>query len=170
MTHRLTESELLALCRDAFVYDSDTGYLLRSRTTSRHMAGDRADTLDRWSGYRIVSIGNEQHKAHRIAWLMFHGHLPAQTLDHKNMIKDDNRLCNLREATVQLNNQNVGKHPLNKSGFKGVHWHKYSKQFYAEIKVNKKHIHLGSFDNPEDANKAYCEASKKYHGEFGRAA
>lgn len=169
MTHRLTESQLLVLCLEAFVYDPNTGYLLRSKTTSRYAAGDRADTLDRWSGYCKVCIGGEQHMAHRIAWLLHTGHLPPEIMDHKNMVKDDNRLCNLREATVQLNNQNIGKHPLNKSGFKGVHWHKYSKQFYAEIKVNKKHIHLGSFNNPRDAHKAYCEASRKYHGEFGRS-
>ena len=40
----------------------------------------------------------------------------------------------------------------------------------ARISFNNKSIHLGYFDTPEKAYEAYCEASKKYHGEYGRIA
>ena len=36
------------------------------------------------------------------------------------------------------------------------------------IKINNKSVFLGSFNNPKDAYKAYCEASKKYQGEFSK--
>ena len=38
----------------------------------------------------------------------------------------------------------------------------------AVIKVSNRQIWLGAFDTRELAHSAYCEASKKYHGEFGR--
>ena len=34
--------------------------------------------------------------------------------------------------------------------------------------LNKKQIHLGYFNSPEEARDEYINASKKYHGEFGR--
>lgn len=52
----------------------------------------------------------------------------------------------------------------NTSGYKGVCWNKKSNKWYAQIRVNKKRIHLGSFTNIEDAIKARKEAEEKYWG------
>lgn len=35
------------------------------------------------------------------------------------------------------------------------------------IHLNGEMIHLGYFDTAEEAHAAYCEASAKYHKEFG---
>jgi hypothetical protein len=35
-----------------------------------------------------------------------------------------------------------------------------------ESSINKKTIHIGIFDTPEEAHKAYCRAADKYHKEF----
>ena len=41
-------------------------------------------------------------------------------VDHKNNIRDDNRIDNLRWATIKENSQNVSISSRNKSGYKGI--------------------------------------------------
>ena len=51
----------------------------------------------------------------------------------------------------------------NKSGFRGVYYRENkSKKWYADIKVNYKTIHIGTYDTFEEAKKARLEAEKKY--------
>ena len=76
---------------------------------------------------------------------------------------------NLRVATHQQNMHNR-KLPQknNKLGIKGVSWHKASKKFRAQIRINDKLIHLGIFTVLADAEQAYRVAEIKYFGEFAR--
>lgn len=90
----------------------------------------------------------------------------GEFVDHINGVGFDNRRCNLRLASMSENNRNVGKRSNNTSGYKGI---SRDHNFWrAEIRVNGKKIYLGIYSTKEDAYAAYCEASKKYHGEFGR--
>lgn len=94
---------------------------------------------------------------------------PARlSVDHVNSDGLDNRRSNLRLATHAQNCRNQRRPRTNKSGFKGVYWHKKAKRWNAQIKAGQTRFHLGLFDTPEEAHAAYCEASKKYHGEWGR--
>ena len=90
-------------------------------------------------------------------------------VDHKDGDTLNNKKENLRVVTVSQNNMNRKNNP-NKYGLKGVKQNKKSKTkpYCAVIQVAKKSIYLGSFESPELAHLAYCEASKKYHGEYGR--
>lgn len=90
-------------------------------------------------------------------------------VDHINGDGLDNRRANLRLCTETENNRNARKKP-GSSRFKGVHWHKASCKWCAAIQVNLRRLHLGLFDSEEAAHRAYCEASAKYHGKFGRTA
>lgn len=94
----------------------------------------------------------------------------GQEVDHRNGNGLDNRLSNLRCATSQQNKHNQRAKGNNKSGYKGVFWETRSKRWLARIMIDGKTKYLGSFTNPEDAHKAYCVASKLFHGEFGRVA
>jgi len=58
----------------------------------------------------------------------------------------------------------------NTSGFKGVSFNTQVGRYKAAIVKKKKYYHLGFFDTPEEAYKAYCKAAKKLHGEFARVA
>lgn len=91
-----------------------------------------------------------------------------KVVDHKNgsMTIHDNRKFNLRIGTSTDNNMNRKLTKLNTSGAVGVSWFRLKNQWRAHITVNKKFIHLGYFDNFEDAVKARKEAEKKYFGEF----
>lgn len=77
---------------------------------------------------------------------------------------------NLREATPAENSRNCRRRASNTSGFKGVSWSKRDKRWYARIRHEGRIRHLGCYDTPEDAHAAYCDASKRFHGEFGRTA
>jgi hypothetical protein len=91
-------------------------------------------------------------------------------VDHIDRNTLNNSKSNLRRCSKGENNRNVAMRKTNTSGYKGVTWYKSRSKWMAQIKVNKKHITLGYFDNPQKAHEAYCEASAKYHGEFGRIA
>ena len=88
--------------------------------------------------------------------------------DHINGNTLDNRDENLRIVTVQQNRANSAIPETNKSGFKGVCWHKTANKWIAYITAKGKRMELGRFDKIEDAAAARCEAELKYFGEFAR--
>ncbi|MGK6932818.1 HNH endonuclease [Escherichia coli] len=71
------------------------------------------------------------------------GSLPKSDIDHINLVRDDNRIANLRLATRSQNIQNVNKKANNKSGYKGVSWDKKSRKWRAQIVINKRKVNLG---------------------------
>ena len=84
-------------------------------------------------------------------------------VDHINRNKLDNRRCNLRIATPQMNAINQGVNSRNKSGVKGVYFNKKNGKWVASIIISNKYIHLGTFKTLEDASMARKEAEEKYH-------
>jgi len=75
-------------------------------------------------------------------------------IDHINRKRNDNRIENLRVVT---NSQNQ----MNRDEVNGYTWHRG--KWRADIKVDGKTIHIGYFENKEDARAAYLEAKQKYH-------
>lgn len=122
------------------------------------------------NGYRVIAINRKAYYAHRLAWVYVTGEWPKSDIDHINLNKSDNRLCNLREASRSQNSQNTPIRARNTCGLKGVTWHKKDKKWQAQIMVGRKPMYLGSYKTPNEAHDAYVEASRLYHREFGRAA
>lgn len=89
-------------------------------------------------------------------------------IDHYDSDGLNNKRENLRVATRSQNAHNMRKLTTNSSGFKGVYLEKSRSLWVASIKLNNEKIFLGRFTTPEEAHAAYCLASEKYHGEFGR--
>jgi hypothetical protein len=108
-------------------------------------------------------------KVHHIKLHRFIMNPPSNMqVDHASGDTLDNRKVNLRICTHAENQWNRKKSINNTSGYKGVYFHRGNGKWRAKIKLNNKCLHIGYFDTPEKAYKAYCEASEKYHGEFGR--
>lgn len=87
-------------------------------------------------------------------------------VDHINGDTLDNRRENLRIASKQGNAANRGLDAHNKSGFKGVFWHKQTSKWAASATVNGRRIYFGFFDDPVSAAKAHNEGAVKHFGEF----
>lgn len=113
-------------------------------------------------------VGDVLVPAHRLAWFYAYGVWPQDQIDHRNGIRSDNRICNLREATNSLNKANERRRTDNTSGFKGVH-RRENGRWRARIGVGNRRLALGDFDTPEAAHTAYCQAAAQHFGEFARA-
>lgn len=94
-----------------------------------------------------------------------------EVVDHINGDTLDNRKCNLRVVTVQQNVMNHKHHnSRTKSGHRGVFWyhaHGFNK-WVAKIQKDGKRIHIGYFDELQDAIDARLKAEEEYFGEFAR--
>lgn len=89
-------------------------------------------------------------------------------VDHINGNGLDNRRQNLRLATKNQNQHNRRTNRSSASGIKGVHL-RPSGGWSAYISKNGRRMHLGTYNTSEEAHAAYCEASKRLHGPYGRA-
>ena len=151
--------------REVLNYDQHTGAFTWTQATrvGKRLAGKLVGYRQR-DGYWWIGVDGSDYAAHRLAWLYVTGAWPVDQIDHINTIRDDNRFCNLREATGSVNAQNQRKPNKNgKSGFLGVTWHKASKRWQAAIKVGAKTHHLGLFETPDHAYSAYLTAKRSLH-------
>lgn len=148
--------------RKRFAYDPKTGEL-RWRDANRNGCDGCLAGYKHPSGYIIVEFDGVCTSAHRIIWCLMTGEWPVE-VDHRNLIKDDNRWDNLRHATHA---QNCLNRPLRKDNalrVKGVQ--KSGAGYRARITVNGKLQSLGRFETVQDAAEAYRQAASKLHGEF----
>lgn len=141
-----------------FNYDGDTGLL------SWKISGNRITCVNS-EGYVSAKVAQRQYKAHRIIWDM---HNPddvlscGEQIDHINHNRSDNRLCNLRKVTVSENHRNTSRAGNNKSGVTGVYWFKRTGKWKVQIKVSGVQIHIGYFDNLDEAKAARLAAERLY--------
>jgi hypothetical protein len=87
-------------------------------------------------------------------------------IDHIDGNRLNNQKSNLRFATSSQNKMNRGARKDNKSGYKGVSWHKQRNKWTARIMVDGRYQHLGLFEDIADAIKKYNEYALKFFGEF----
>jgi hypothetical protein len=126
--------------------------------------GAKAGTPNQ-NGYFQTRINGKRYLNHRLIFLMHHGHLPKY-LDHINGNPSNNKIENLRAATLTENQHNRKLGKDNTSGYKGVSWFKAKNKWRVRIEVNKVSKFFGYFDDLELAELVAQEARNKYHGEF----
>lgn len=150
--------------KEILEYNSDTGlWKWKVRTSIRIMIGKKAGNINKRHGYLTIGIKGKPYYAHRLAWLYMTGKWPAVEIDHINIIKTDNRWCNLREASGSQNNAN---RLVKKGKLKGAF--KCNGRWQALITKNYVSHYLGTFGSEQEAHDAYCKAAEKFHGEFSR--
>ena len=146
-------------------YSLETGLFKWKIAHSRRVhAGDVAGSLSP-KGYILIGVDGCVYRAHRLAWLYVYGKFPEHYIDHINRIKADNRIENLRDVSITVNNENQKYAPShNKScGVLGVSREKNHRRWRAVITTGGKQVHIGYFDTIEEAEAAYVAEKRKLH-------
>lgn len=147
--------------RELLDYNPDTGrFIWRANVSIGTRVGSAAGTL-RGDGYVTIRLHGSGYRAHRLAWLLTYGEWPKYDIDHINRIRNDNRICNLRQVTRSQNNQNASIYKNNTLGIRGVRV--AGACIYAEITTRGRKKYLGNFPTIDSAASAYAAAKKMLH-------
>lgn len=153
-------------------YDRESGQFtwLTNCRGNKLRIGSAAGTKNA-GGYIVIRLQGRLHYAHRLAWLLVYGDLPAAETDHINGIRDDNSIKNLRSVDHSENGKNQAIYASNTSGVIGVVRCTQTNKWRAQIGANGKQITTCRFVNFDDAVSARKELERKhgFHANHGRA-
>jgi hypothetical protein len=126
--------------------------------------GARAGSQDA-DGYWKLGWRGKTWRYNRAVWVVCKGRYPhpGMEIDHRNGVRSDNRIVNLRETTHALNSQNKKVSPTSTSKAVGVSWYAKTGKWRAAIKVDGKSQHIGYFDTEQQAIDAYQERKAEIH-------
>lgn len=149
---------------DNFQYNN--GHLYWKVNKGPVKVGDRAGATDD-VGREQICFNRNMYYSHRLIWIYHFGDIPNEMeVDHINRNNKDNRIENLRLAHRWENEYNKSIRSDNTSGYKGVWFCRRSSKWKAEIIKQKKKVHIGTFENKEEAFKATQEMRILLHKEF----
>jgi len=164
MSSNLSHSRLL----EVLDYDASTGvFRWRVATSNRVKVGSVAGAFNKY-GYVVIRVDGRLYRAHRLAWFYTHGVWPCGEIDHVDMVKDNNRLANLRDTTRTFNNANVPARKHNALGVKGVSYDPLRGKYFACLSVNGRSVLKKRFNTIEEAEAAYAASASEHHGQFAR--
>lgn len=112
------------------------------------------------AGYISIYVNGANYLAHRLAFLWMNGSWPTGHVDHKNMVRSDNRWANLRDVSHGANLANCRAHSNNKgSGERGVY--KQRSVYTVQLQRDRKLHYFGRFSTLDAAIVARDAAFKK---------
>jgi len=120
--------------KEVLHYDKGSGEF-----TWKH--GGRTGT--RSNGYINIMVDTVLYGAHVLSWLYVYGKFPNGFIDHKDRVKDNNRILNLRDVSNSTNQKNRGVMITNKSRITGVAWCSSRKKWRVQITMCKRSVSLG---------------------------
>lgn len=139
-------------------YDPDAGtFTWKKRPSTKINAGSIAGCKNP-DGYIVIAIDKKQYQAANLAWLYMTGEWPFLQIDHINRVRDDNRFCNLREATLTEQQYNQGICSSNTSGHK---WVRHDKQRNQWMVRSKLFGYIGRYKTKEEAIKVAEKQKEK---------
>lgn len=159
----MTEGISTDRLRELLDYNPDTGWLTwKVGRRGKAVVGAVAGNV-RTDGRRCITIDNQRHKAHRLAWQHYYGEPPRQFIDHINRDPDDNRIINLRDVSASANQQNRTL-TRRDGGLVGTSFDTANGKWVATIRPPKgPNRRLGSFDTESEAHEAYLAAKRELH-------
>lgn len=158
MKFKITKGHVIVDPVDADLLESHTWYIDFNGYAERR-------------AYKVKENGIPQQNAvymHRAVAERVYGALGNHCVDHINRNKHDNRRSNLRLCSMSQNLGNSKIPVTNKSGYKGVCWHKQNKKWHVQIKRQGVRINLGFYSDIIEAAHTYDNAAREVFGEFAR--
>jgi len=145
-------------------YNPNTGlWTWLQAISNKVVIGNVAGTKTPW-GYIRITVHQEKYMAHRLAWFYMTGEWPPEEIDHKDLVRDNNKWDNLRLATSSQNKANRKEQRNNTSGHKGIDWDTRRSKW--RTRVADKHI--GYYDSFDMAVEKYRETAKDQFEEYAR--
>jgi len=146
-------------------YNPDTGLFTRIKKIkyAKHETGSVAGCKS-GNGYIIINLLGVNYQAHRLAFLYMIGRMPKQCVDHINGNGEDNRWCNLREATRRENNLN--RIVPSTSGEKGVSKCIQTGLWKVSVFSGGRYHWGGRHIDLEQARQKACSLRNILHGSF----
>jgi hypothetical protein len=143
------------------VDDDDYEWLCQWKWYVRH--SDKTDYVIRTAYHKGVYKTVSMHRE------IMHS-TKGQEVDHIDHNGLNNQKLNLRNCSKSQNQSNSSGRIRRKSIYKGVNYKKdpYSNhsRFVAQIQINKKKVHIGSFKTEIEAAYAYDKKAKELFGEY----
>lgn len=130
----------------------------------------RTETCWNWTGakhsggYGQIRFGGKALYAHRVAWELANGPIPARmVIDHTC----HNRMCvrpsHMHAVTSKQNGENLELSKANRSGVRGVHWDKRRNKWCARVTHNGVGFAAGSYDSLPEAESAVINLRNQLH-------
>ncbi len=167
---KITQNKL----KELLDYNPATGmFIWKITPNNRVIKGSVAGCICDSDRYLRIRVNHTLYSAARLAWLCVYGEWPKNQIDHINHIRRDNRIINLRVCSNIENQRNQRLPKNNASGYMGVSWDNSRAKWLSQIRVRGKTVHLGRFNNINDAITSRALANSKYgfhenHGKYLR--
>jgi hypothetical protein len=148
-----------------FEYRNGVLYWKHDRRSNK-LKGKKVGALSS-TGRLGVKLLGKQYLVHRIIYAMHHGNC-AEYVDHIDGNPLNNKIENLRAATMSENAINSKPRAKTKSGVKGVTWHGRDKLWHVRLRVGGEQKSFGYFKDLVEATSVAKAARLQHHGAFAR--
>lgn len=162
---KISESKLLEF-KKYLKYNKSTGIFKWRTNKGTSKKNQKAGNLNS-IGYVVIKINRTAYLAHRLAFIFINGiKNQSKEIDHKNGIRSDNKIKNLRISSSSQQCQNRKLSIRNTTGIKGVYFRKDDKTFTVSITYKYKTFSRYYIKTFNEAKNIIKKMRKKIHGEF----
>lgn len=169
MTDTITQEKLLAMFeyRDGKLFVKHNP--ARDWRHNRRVGQETGRSRDADGYLRVlIDLGSRRvfKRVHRMIYLMHHGECP-EIVDHVNGIVTDNRIENLRPATVSQNSSNRRLSTRSTTGVEGVRL-RHNGRYQVHLQVDNRTYYRGHYATLEEAAAESLRLRRELRGEWQR--